>query len=349
MIYPPLPHFSLIKSIACGLALLASGQAFAAGPYFSKVATGNFNDAGTWETGSCSSGAGGGATPTATDDVTICSGHTVTVDANAVAQGLTVSAGSPGGTLNFSGTSTLTVGANGIKNSGTFNAGAGAIAVSATTALTHGVYNNGTFTMGSGTLDSTATQGVAIDNDGTFVGGTGLITATAADGFRNGFTNSAASFTVGSGGMTVTGNYMPNNGTILLNGNVMIVNAITAGVASVSGAGKMILTDAAHGIAGNVNVHNLETAAFTAARTITLSGTVTATGTTKLNGSAAGAITLSGGTFTPATTAYYCATSSTTNVTCNALAPPLSTPVNAPVDLHFSKQVETFATEIDLK
>ena len=107
----------------------------------------------------------------------------------------------------------------------------------------------------------------------------------------------------------------------------------------------MILTDADHSIAGNVKVHNLETAAFTGAHTITMSNTVTATGTTKLNGSAAGAITLTGGTFAlPATTAYYCAGSTTTNITC-ASAPPISASIN----LMSNEKPVIFAEEIEMK
>lgn len=325
------PRLALIRSIVCGLALLASGQAFAAA--ITSAGTGNWNNTVTWSPAQV---------PTSADTVTIANTHIVTVDVNAAAQGLVI-----GGTLNFSPSFTLDVGANGISNQGTFNAtGAGAITSAATAGGTHGIYNTGTFTMGSGTLTSTASNGVGIENNtnAIFTGGTGLITAGS---FRNGNSGTPSSFTVGSGGMTVTPyTYMPNNGTIVLNGNVTIAQNINAGTATVSGAGKMILTDAAHSITGAVNVHNLETAAFTAARTLTLSGTVTATGTTKLNGSAAGAITLSGGTFTPATTAYYCAASTTAGITCNAG----SGIISAPIDFSFNhKQPEIFATEVDVK
>lgn len=328
------PCFALIRSIACGLALLASGHVFAA--TITSAGTGVWSSTGAWT---------GGVVPSTADDVVIASPHIVTVDSNVSIVGLTVNSGA---TLNFSGSSTLSVGTNGIKNQGgTFNAtNAGAITVAATAGVTHGVYNTGTFTMGSGTLTANASNGVGIENNtnAIFTGGTGLITAGS---FRNGNSGTPSSFTVGSGGMTVTPyTYMPNNGTIVLNGNVTIAQNINAGTATVSGAGKMILTDAAHSITGAVSVHNLETAAFTAARTLTLSGTVTATGTTKLNGSAAGAITLSGGTFTPATTAYYCAASTTAGITCNAG----SGIISAPIDFSFNhKQPETFANEIDVK
>jgi len=328
---------------------LASGQAFAA-TITSTGTGGNWNTPGTWA---------GNVVPVADDDVIIAAGHTVIVDANVSVASITTATTTA--TLNFATnatpytlnvSSTVAFGGGGIQNSGTFNAtNAGAITSAATVAGNHGIRNTGTFTMGSGTLTATASGGVGIENEGTgiFTGGTGLITAGS---FRNG-NSGTPSFTVGSGGMTVTSTYYPNSGTIVLNGNLAIRDT-NNGTATVSGAGKMILTDAGH-VIGTIKVHNLETAAFTAARTITLTGTVTATGTTKLNGSAAGAITISkfsgSGTFTPATTAYHCdpVNTNATGITCNTSAPPLSTPVNAPVDLHFSKQVETFATEINLK
>lgn len=237
-------RFTLIKAIGYIIsisAMLYSANSPAPPSACTSTGTGNWNAIGTWD---CST------VPTATSDVIIASPHVVTVDVNAAAQTLTVDSG---GTLNFSSSFTLDVGASGIQNSGII--------------------------------------------------------------------------TIGSGGIT-TGDFTPTDGSMTLNGNLTISGDIYAGATTVSGTGKMILTDADHTINGAVNVRNLETAAFTGAHTITINGTVTATGTTKLNGSATGAITLTGGTFTPATTAYYCAASTTTNVTCNVSAPPISASLN---------------------
>jgi len=326
--------------MACGLALLASGQAFAT--VITSNTTGSWNDSAIWTPNQV---------PTNADDVTIAATHTVTVNANAVASKLIVN---NGGTLNFAVNATpftLTAGIGGIQNQGAFNAtNAGAI-TSSTANTTQGLYNYGaaTFTMGTGTLTLSATSALGFENDGTFTGGSGLISVGS---FRNGDGAGTRSLTVGTGGLSVTtGTYYPSNGTVVLNGNLTIGENIATGAVTYSGAGKMILTDAIHTITGPVNVHNLETAAFTGAHTLTLSGTVTATGTTKLNGSSSTNTISFSGASTPTFTAfnsYYCsAAGGVTGITCNAGAPPLPTP--APIDLHFSTQPETFATEIDLK
>src|SRR2546426_1183169 len=72
--------------------------------YYAK-ANGNWNSAATWGT-AC--GSGTGAVPTATDNIVICSPYTVTVNGSFFIAGVTVS----GGTLNFSGAYTLSVGGN---------------------------------------------------------------------------------------------------------------------------------------------------------------------------------------------------------------------------------------------
>lgn len=321
--------------MVCALVLLASGQAFAA--TITSNGSGNWDTVGTWS-----------AVPGSGDDVIIATNHTVTVDANVSIKSVTTQAGA---TLNFAVNATpftLSAGAGGIQNSGTFDAtNAGAI-TSAATLSTAAVLNSGTFTMGSGTLNATAGIGIN-NNSGTFTGGSGLITT-----FN--FRNNTASFTVGSGGMTLTGSYNPLGGTILLNGNVTIATNIFKGTATVSGTGKMILTDAVHTIgigaaATIVNVHNLEIVPLTAPRTITISTAVTATGTTKLNGSAAGTITFAGlGTFSSATTAYYCATSAIANITCNPLAPPAPPPpISASINLMSNEKPVIFTEEIEMK
>ena len=334
----------------CGLALLASGQAFAAANTCLSIASTGWNTAATWDSTTHTCGTAG--VPTSTDDVTIA--HTVTVDINAAANRLTVNSGA---TLNFAVNATpftLTVGAKGIGNAGTFDAtNAGTITSAATTAGWQGLYNQpgATFTMGAGTLTISSVGALTVENRGTLNGGSGLISVGS---FRNGLTSGGNNgiLTVGTGGLSVTevGNsFHPEKGTITLNGNLTLAGNILAGTTTFSGAGKMILTDAIHTIVGSVNVHNLETAAFTGAHTLTLSGTVTATGITKLNGSAAGAITFSGGTFTPATTAYYCASAATTTgVTCNASAPPPPS-VSASINLMSNEKPVIFAEEIEMK
>ena len=51
----------------------------------------------------------------------------------------------------------------------------------------------------------------------------------------------------------------------------------------------------------------------------------------------------------PSGTAYVAGTAITTNKTCTVVAAAAPPPINAPIDLHFSKQVESYSTEIELK
>lgn len=90
------------------------------------IKTGLWTDPTTWSTG---------VVPAFDDDVVIASPYTVTVNANAVCNNLTINSGS---TLNYSGTNTLTVYGNWINN-GTYSAGTtGIITLGGTAAATIG-------------------------------------------------------------------------------------------------------------------------------------------------------------------------------------------------------------------
>ncbi len=81
------PCFILIKSMACGLALLVSGQVFATN-YYSLSNIGSANDftlGSKWTTSSCGGGAVGGTiTPSAGDYFDICAGYSLTLAATDV-------------------------------------------------------------------------------------------------------------------------------------------------------------------------------------------------------------------------------------------------------------------------
>jgi len=291
---------------------LASGQAFAA--TITSAVDGNWSSTTTWSPAQV---------PTSADNAII--NHSITVDTNAVSTTIRINSG---GILTMSGSNTLTLNVAGsgiamdVRLGGTFNAGAGAINV-------------------TGKLDG-------LENSGTFVGGTGAINVTSLE-----INHSAALLTVGSGGIATThilGEFYPMTGRVILNGNLTVNYDIVPGEATFSGAGKIILTDADHTITGPVNVHNLETAAFTAPRTITINGAVTATGTTKLNGVSGSLIAFTGAS-TPTFTAfnsYYCsAAGGVTGITCNASAPP--SPVSASINLMSNEKPVIFAEEVEMK
>ncbi len=74
------PYFTLIKSMACGLALLASGQAFALPYYYSlsNISDADLIDGTKWATGSCADPAGSGAIAmTSTNNLIVCPGYSL--------------------------------------------------------------------------------------------------------------------------------------------------------------------------------------------------------------------------------------------------------------------------------
>jgi|WetSurMetagenome_2_1015567.scaffolds.fasta_scaffold58438_3 hypothetical protein len=114
------------------------------------------------------------------------------------------------------------------------------------------------------------------------------------------------------------------------------------------------LSDADHSFStSSFTFYNLQWATpLTAPRTVTIAFTITKAtgGTFNLDGTAANPVTFAGaGNFASMVTVNNCAgkPATMTNLTCNA--PIVNNPVSAPIDLHFSKQPETFATEIKIK
>ena len=183
MIHTILRRFSAVLLMVSTLAA-AVGAAHAANRF--SVATGGWATAATWSNASC---AGGGATgvPAAGDNVTVCTGTTVTLDANS-ASIATLVIEAPTGTLNIGNSITartlsVTTAPGTVSNAGTLQYG---------TAAAHVISVSGTFT-NSGTFTSAAVAGAKrltvtglITNSGTFrFAGTAALTVNANGGISN--------------------------------------------------------------------------------------------------------------------------------------------------------------------
>lgn len=143
--------------------------------YYSK-ASGNWGTSSTWGT-SC--GGGGNQTPAAGDNVVICSGYTVTLNASKSITAITVNSG---GVLVCAGSYTLTVsGATAV--SGIFNMSAGAC----NSAGAFTVASGGVFNFSGGTLNSAGNLVV----DGTMNVSNGTVSITGATGTDNLLVNGA--------------------------------------------------------------------------------------------------------------------------------------------------------------
>jgi len=98
------PRFILIKSMVCGLALLASGQAFAAATYSSAaspIVDGYLNNLTAWSTSGCTTitEPTTGFPMTSADAIVVCDGHTLNLTSAVVTAGfISFKAGTPAGT-----------------------------------------------------------------------------------------------------------------------------------------------------------------------------------------------------------------------------------------------------------
>lgn len=139
--------------------------------YYSKV-TGNWNSSSTWTTGSCGS-ATAGAVPTASDNVVICSGYTVTLNADKSCTAITINSG---GVLVCAGSYTLTASGT-ISVTGIYNMSAGTINSSGA----FNVASGGVFNFSGGTLNSAGNLVI----DGTMNVSNGTISVTGSTGTDN--------------------------------------------------------------------------------------------------------------------------------------------------------------------
>lgn len=123
--------------------------------YYSRASTA-WNVASTWSTGSCG-GTAAASTPTASDDVIICTGHTVTMTAGSC-HSLTIQ-----GTANWTSTATVSVGLGGINiNSGGNITGAS----SGVLTTTGGLVLNSTLTSTTVSIRTITTAGQTISGTG---------------------------------------------------------------------------------------------------------------------------------------------------------------------------------------
>lgn len=224
------PDFSATKPGITTISDITANPIYIAGnntnifSIITSIATGNWGDVGTWNTGTI---------PTASDNVIIANTHVVTA-ANGTppyeANNLTINSGgtftnNAGNTLNLSGA---------ISNAGTVNNTSGTITVASTLANT----GTGTFTNNGGTMTLTAasTTGITNSSGGNFSLSSGTITLGPTGGSNRTFSNSGI-LTVSGGTLNINGNFTSSGtfnqsaGDIILDGNAAGVdlNSVASG------------------------------------------------------------------------------------------------------------------------
>ena len=243
---------------------------------YTATQNGNWNDPATW---------GNSGPPTSADDVNTAS-YIVTVNADSSCKNITIGAG---GTLNHSGTNTLTVTGD-WTNNGTYNAGSGIVSFSNTGSTINGATTFGILVINSG---SNVNSDIIVNSDLTINdlqlingllkinGGTTTITALnqpTVNPIHNTIPKSAG-LEVNSGGKLVTQDFTINNKGLIR------INSGTANFGNSTGNSVETNTDGAFIVegGGTVNIagrlHNSASgtvfgASYTSGITIS-SGTVT--------------------------------------------------------------------------
>lgn len=294
-----------ISGIIVAVCLLSVAQTAQAALKYSRVSAG-WSTASTWSTAGCG-GAANTTVPGAADDVTICTGHTITTSANSSALSLVIQTG---GTLTQATNRTLTIGAGGLSVAGTLTS-RNTLTVNGATSI-------------SGTLGITTTTGTK-----TFVGAVtinpgGIWSSTVNESFifRGGITHNGTTFTSGTGiytfntnsqaiggsspiaipRVTVTGVTLTNNGTLTvataLSGTGGLTNGAT-GTLNIGGTSAITTLNAAT-VGNTVNYTGAaQTAKVTTYDNLTLSGsgaktfatTPTVNGVLSMEGTATVAVT----------------------------------------------------------
>src|SRR2546423_217158 len=226
-LFPNTTYFFKIYAVTEGAlssALSGSQVTNAAGVVMSTAVGGNWSSTATWA---------GGVVPTATDDVTIVDGATVTIDTAAVALDVTVGQGTSG-VLQFDATTvrTLTVGLNVTINSGgTLQSATTGTVTTHTLSVGGNLTNNGTLNLS--TNANTAAAGLTFTNttNNTF-GGTGATTNIRTLTINKGTSNAnilelnPTNFTVQGVATDVAGFLTLTNGTLKVSGTFAVTNRV---------------------------------------------------------------------------------------------------------------------------
>lgn len=267
---------------------------------YTATQDGNWNDPLTW---------GGAGPPTSADNVNTAS-YTVTVNAASSCKDITIGAG---GTLNHSGTNTLTVTGN-WTNNGTYNGGTNGIIEFAGTnpATINGNTNFEELIISKGSLAATLTINGAttVSNGGSLTMNSGLVTIPATRSFTiNPIANisipNIAGFDVIGGTLSTTGFSITNEGLIRISSGTANLASSTGNKVHTQFDGAFVVSGGSVNIGGrleNTASGTLSPTSITSGITIT-GGIVTlctagnnASGAGSLNVTTAGNFIFTGGT-----------------------------------------------------
>lgn len=259
-----------LRIIVILLVFILGTKGVSSANFYSRT-SGNWNNASTWSNTACG-GTAATAIPGAGDNVTICAGHTVTMNGNPGnclslyiagtanwTQNLTTNVGSggltmAGGTISGSATGSLNVSGNFIM-SGTNSIGRCNITISGTTTISSTLILNNTagtktFTdfiiTSAGTFNNTVSEDITVNgnfqNDGTFIINSGRVTFG------------------GASSNTVTGTSTTNFNTVTLNKGTSVSNILDIQSPITMSAGGLTLLNGTFKISSASNITPFTTA-----------------------------------------------------------------------------------------